>query len=651
MAFGFKRTATLCLLGAVALQAAGSLQAGSLASPSAGPLQARLQPAHGGRDQIPVDRLIIKFKPAAQAVVQRSLQPSAQIRESIPALQRLASRHQLQGRPLRRLPNGSHVVQLDQQRSPADIAAVISQFILDPDIEMVEVDLRMFPAAIPTDPLYVSQWALSEATGGVRPQAAWDFTQGQGAVVAILDTGVLPHADLVGNLLPGYDFVSNTFMANDGGGRDSDASDPGDAIAADDCGSGVPEQDEPSSWHGTHVAGIAAAQAFNGVGGSGVAFQAEILPVRVLGRCGGYTSDIVDAIYWAAGFSVSGVPANASPADVINLSLSSPVAAACSASYSDAINAARGAGTLVVVAAGNAAGNADTFPPGNCPGAFTVAATTRQGGRAFYSNYGSLVDLAAPGGAMQSSTDPNGILSTANSGTQAPVADNYIYLQGSSMAAPQVTGVAALLFAADDTLTVDAAETAMRTSARAFPASCVGCGAGLVDASAAMALVTGTVTPADAADLALTLKGTTGKFVKDAANPGQGTIQYQADIANNGPDIATAVVLANVFPDAVVLETITPGQGSCNSAGTTCTIGDLVAGATASVVVKVRTTNSASMPFQGQVTAATADPVSANNYVLKKFGGALGWLVLPLLGLLWRRRNTGLRFWRRMEKK
>lgn len=651
MAFGFKRTATLCLLGAVALQAAGSLQAGSLASPSAGPLQARLQSVHGGRDQIPVDRLIIKFKPAAQAVVQRSLQPSAQIRESIPALQRLASRHQLQGRPLRRLPNGSHVVQLDQQRSPADIAAVISQFILDPDIEMVEVDLRMFPAAIPTDPLYVSQWALSEATGGVRPQAAWDFTQGQGAVVAILDTGVLPHADLVGNLLPGYDFVSNTFMANDGGGRDSDASDPGDAIAANDCGSGVPEQDEPSSWHGTHVAGIAAAQAFNGVGGSGVASQAEILPVRVLGRCGGYTSDIVDAIYWAAGFSVSGVPANATPADVINLSLSSPVAAACSASYADAINAARGAGTLVVVAAGNAAGNADTFPPGNCPGAFTVAATTRQGGRAFYSNYGSLVDLAAPGGAMQSSTDPNGILSTANSGTQAPVADNYIYLQGSSMAAPQVTGVAALLFAADDTLTVDAVETAMRTAARAFPASCVGCGAGLVDASAAMALVTGTVTPADAADLALTLKGTTGKFVKDAANPGQGTIQYQADIANNGPDIATAVVLTNVFPDAVVLETITPGQGSCNSAGTTCTIGDLVAGATASVVVKVRTTNSASMPFQGQVTAATADPVSANNYVLKKFGGALGWLVLPLLGLLWRRRNTGLRFWRRMEKK
>ncbi|HEX4939669.1 MAG TPA: hypothetical protein VFX11_13400, partial [Candidatus Kapabacteria bacterium] len=171
MAFGFKRTATLCLLGAVALQAAGSLQAGALASPSAGPLHARLQSVHGGRDQIPVDRLIIKFKPAAQAVVQRSLQPSAQIRESIPALQRLASRHQLQGRPLRRLPNGSHVVQLDQQRSPADIAAVISQFILDPDIEMVEVDLRMFPAAIPTDPLYVSQWALSEATGGVRPQA------------------------------------------------------------------------------------------------------------------------------------------------------------------------------------------------------------------------------------------------------------------------------------------------------------------------------------------------------------------------------------------------------------------------------------------------------------------------------------------------
>lgn len=650
MAFGFKRTATLCLLGVVALQAsflhASTLQASSFQTSS-------LQKTHGGRDQIPVDRLIIRFKPAAQAAVQRSLQPSsAQLRESIPALQRLASRHQLQGRPLRRLANGSHVVQLDQQRSPADIAAVISQFILDPDVDTVEVDLRMFPAAIPTDPLYVSQWALSEATGGVRPQAAWDFTQGQGAVVAILDTGVLAHSDLVANLLPGYDFVSNAFMANDGGGRDSDASDPGDAIAADDCGSGVPEQDEPSSWHGTHVAGIAAAQAFNGIGGSGVAPQAEILPVRVLGRCGGYTSDIVDAIYWAAGFSVSGVPANPTPADVINLSLSSPVAAACSASYADAINAARGAGTLVVVAAGNAAGNADTFPPGNCPGAFTVTATTRQGGRAFYSNYGSLVDLAAPGGAMQTSTDPNGIRSTANSGTQGPVADNYIYLQGTSMAAPHVAGVAALLFAADDTLTVNAAETAMRTAARAFPVSCVGCGAGLVDASAALALVTGLVTPADAADLVLTLKGSTGKFVKDAANPGQGTIQYQADVANNGPDTATAVVLTNVFPDAVALETITPGQGSCNSAGTACALGDLATGATASVTVKVRTTNSASMPFQGQVTTATADPDSSNNYVLKKFGGALGWLLLPLLVLLGRRyRNNGLRFCIGLEKK
>lgn len=650
MAFGFKRTATLCLLGVVALQAsllhASTLQSSSFQT-------SPLQKTHGGRDQIPVDRLIIRFKPAAQAAVQRSLQPSsAQLRESIPALQRLASRHQLQGRLLRRLANGSHVVQLDQQQSPDAIAAVISQFILDPDVDTVEVDLRMFPAAIPTDPLYVSQWALSEATGGVRPQAAWDFTQGQGAVVAILDTGVLAHSDLVANLLPGYDFVSNAFMANDGGGRDSDASDPGDAIAVDDCGSGVPEQDESSSWHGTHVAGIAAAQAFNGIGGSGVAPQAEILPVRVLGRCGGYTSDIVDAIYWAAGFSVSGVPANPTPADVINLSLSSPVAAACSASYADAINAARGAGTLVVVAAGNATGNADTFPPGNCPGAFTVTATTRQGGRAFYSNYGSLVDLAAPGGAMQTSTDPNGIRSTANSGTQGPVADNYIYLQGTSMAAPHVAGVAALLFAADDTLTVNAAETAMRTAARAFPASCVGCGAGLVDASAALALVTGLVTPADAADLVLTLKGSTGKFVKDAANPGQGTIQYQADVANNGPDTATALVLTNVFPDAVALETITPGQGSCNSAGTTCSLGDLATGATASVTVKVRTTNSASMPFQGQVTAATTDPASGNNYVLKKFGGALGWLLLPLLALLGRRyRNNGLRFCIGLEKK
>jgi len=399
----------------------------------------------------------------------------------------------------------------------------------------------------------------------------------------------------------------------------------------------MPTQDEASSWHGSHVSGIIAAQAFNGIGISGVAPDASILPVRVLGRCGGYTSDIVDAIYWASGLSVSGVPNNPYPAKVINMSLSSTVQGTCSQSYADAIAAARAQGVVVVTAAGNMTDNADLYSPGNCPGAFTVAATTRAGGRAYYSNYGSVVDIAAPGGSMTNTSDPNGILSAGNTGVTAPASYTYVYYQGTSMAAPHVSGVAALLYGISPTATPDVVETAMRDSARSFPASCVGCGAGIVDATRAVNQITGVTGPTAQADLVLVLKGDNGKYVKDPANTGDGTIQYIAQVTNQGPDTAQSVVLTNVFPAAVTLESATPSTGSCNAAADQCLLGDLSLNETASVTILVRTTNTKSMDFQGQATSTTTDPVLSNNFVVKKFGGSLGWLLLPLLGLWWRR--------------
>lgn len=581
-------------------------------------------------DALPDNRLIIKFKPSSDPSVARALKDKT----SLPALQRLADKRQIHTRWLRQIANGSHVVTLAQAQDASGMQQVITDLMQDPDVEFVEADLRVFPALVADDTYFGAQWSLQDPAGGIRADEAWDMTLGSGAVVAVLDTGVRPHADLLANLLPGYDFVSDTFIANDGDGRDSDAYDPGDGVLAGECGTGMPAQDESSSWHGTHVAGIVAAQGFNSLGVAGVAPAANVLPLRVLGRCGGYTSDVADAIYWAAGLNVSGIPQNPYPADVINMSLSSNVKSSCSQTYADAIAAARDAGVLVVTAAGNRSDNADLYPPGNCTGALSVAATTRAGGRAGYSNYGATVALAAPGGSMTSASDSNGILSTGNDGEMAPAGDSYIYYQGTSMAAPHVAGVAALLVAAKPLALLSEVEDVLRATARPFPQSCTGCGAGIVNAELAVGVLSGTIATSLPANLVLVLKGTNGKFVEDPAIPGEGTISYQAEVSNIGPEVATGVVLANIFPAGVSLDAIATTQGECVGAGTECALGSLSLGAKATVSILVRTTNNQKMSFQAQVTSDLYDPDQTNNYVVKKLGGALGWLLLPLLALV-----------------
>jgi serine protease len=214
---------------------------------------------------------------------------------------------------------------------------------------------------------------------------------------------------------------------------------------------------------------------------AGIAYNAKIVPARVLGKCGGYTSDIADAITWTSGGTVSGVPANANKAQVINMSLGG--GGACDTTTQSAINSARSRGTVVVVAAGNEATNASNSSPANCSGVVVVAATNRSGGRASYSNYGTIVDVAAPGG---DSGTGNAILSTLNSGTTSPGADSYASYMGTSMATPHVAAVSALMLAKNPNLTPDDIESRLKSSARAFPASCSGCGAGIVDASAAV---------------------------------------------------------------------------------------------------------------------------------------------------------------------
>ncbi|HET7863571.1 MAG TPA: S8 family serine peptidase, partial [Burkholderiaceae bacterium] len=238
----------------------------------------------------------------------------------------------------------------------------------------------------------------------------------------------------------------------------------------------------------TQVAGLIGAATENGVGIAGTGWNVKVLPVRVLGRCGGSFTDISDAIIWASGGTVSGVPANPTPARVINMSLGGT--SSCPSTLQSAIDSARSRGTVVVVAAGNESANASTSAPANCNGVVVVAAVGRTGARASYSNFGSIVDLAAPGG-----DGSNGIFSTLNAGATTPGADSFASYQGTSMATPHVAAVAALMLSVNSALTPDDVEARLKSSARPFPASCSQCGSGLLDASAAIDAAMGTTPP------------------------------------------------------------------------------------------------------------------------------------------------------------
>ncbi len=374
------------------------------------------------------------------------------------------------------------------------IASVAQRIAADPAVEYAEPDAIMQIQV--NDPQFNQQWHYTKPGTGINLEDGWTKSTGNGVVTAVIDTGYRPHADLAGNLLlPGFDFISDTTVSNDGDGRDSDASDPGDW-----CPPSRPE----SSWHGTHVAGTVAAVTNNALGVAGVARNARVVPVRVLGKCGGYLSDIVDGMRWAAGLSVPGVAANPNPAKVLNLSLGG--SGSCGASYQNAINDIVAAGSTVVVAAGNSNADASGFRPANCNGVITVAATNKAGARSYYSNYGTVVEIAAPGGETYSVTS-DGVLSTLNAGTTTPGADSYAFYQGTSMAAPHVAGIAALLYQLKPGITPAQVLSALQSTAQPFPSASnatyqcdtAKCGAGIADAGKAAGSLTPVQTGGSAA--------------------------------------------------------------------------------------------------------------------------------------------------------
>lgn len=395
---------------------------------------------------------------------------------------------------LRAMSGSAHVVRMKQRLRRADAHALAWKLAGHASVLSVEPDSRMVPLQLPNDPMFAQQWHYYEAAGGINLPAAWDVTTGSSSIaIAVIDSGVRPHAELAGRLLPGYDFISDLSMANDGDGRDADASDPGDY----GC------NNSNSSWHGTHVAGTLGAASNNSTGVTGVNWVSKLLPVRVIGRCGGYTSDIIDGLRWAAGMDVPNVPKNTTPARVANLSLGG-ANNGCSSSFQSAIDDVTARGTVVVVAAGNNNADVVAYDPANCNNVIAVAATARNGGRASYSNYGSRIAIAAPGGGSA-----GGILSTLNAGLTTPGADAYANFQGTSMATPHVAGTVSLMLSVNPALTPAQVRQMLLSSARAFPVGTGSdcntaiCGAGIVDAGAAVAaaqaaLVTVAPTPAPA---------------------------------------------------------------------------------------------------------------------------------------------------------
>ena len=333
----------------------------------------------------------------------------------------------------------------------------------------------------PNDTLYPQQWNLHGTKGLAAPEA-WKTAQGAGVTVAVIDSGIVKHPDLDANVLPGYDFITEPSIARDGNGRDSDPTDQGNWEEAGVCGADAEASE--SNWHGTHVAGSIAAIMNNKRGIVGVAPSTKILPVRALGMCGGYDSDIADAMVWAAGGTVEGVPANSNPAKIINLSLGGE--GTCPATYSKAIAEVNKRGAILVVAAGNDGQDTSKVAPANCGGSIVVGATDQNGKRSDFSNYGKIVDVSAPG---------SNIMSTVDLGTTVSTGAGYTEYDGTSMAAPQVAGVIALMKSVDPSLNAERAKQILKQSSKPLTCDVNGCGSGIVNAASALAMVQGKKDP------------------------------------------------------------------------------------------------------------------------------------------------------------
>jgi len=495
----------------------------------------------------------------------------------------------------------------------------------------------------------------------------------------VLDTGLRgDHPDLAGKVYAGYDFVSDTTVANDGDGRDADPTDPGDWITSSENASGTLAGcgTSNSSWHGTQTAGLIGAATDNALGIASVGRQVMLLPVRVLGKCGGYDSDIIDAMRWAAGLAVSGMATNPHPARVLNLSLGS--SGRCSSAYQEVIDELIAAGVVVVAAAGNdgLAVNA----PANCTGVVAVAGVRHSGTKVGYSSLGSQVKISAPAGNCVNSTGTclYPIVTTSNTGTTTPLAASYTSggsdaSLGTSFSAPLVSGTVALMLSVQPSLTASQVTQLLQGSARAFPSSGAGsgvsacqapgstaqtaecycttstCGAGLLDAGAAVtAALAATVSTPPTAAIALSASSVT---VGNAITlDGSGSAGTSAALASYAWTVTAGTGAARLTTGAASAQATLAGT-SAGSVTVQLVVTDangLSATATASVTVKAAAVSSTTTTSGGSTgdgsTTTTGGTTSSGSTEGSSGGGALGGTdlafaaALALLGGVVRRR-------------
>jgi serine protease len=553
------------------LAAATALALSALAAPSfAGDAHLGALKAGGS-----YSRFIVKYKTDSAAAsggvaLSRSLDAAA-AKLTLPAASKGArvGLHQVR----RMLVPGASVIASDRALGRDEAAALMRQIAADPSVQFVQIDGIRRALATPNDPSFSKQWHYADSAVGIRAPTAWNTSTGTGIVVAVVDSGILSHTDLSANILPGYDMISSTTGFSDAECRDAGAS-PGCGKSDDGDGRDANPNDSSNIVHGTHVAGTIAAVTNNGAGGAGVAYNAKVVPVRALGNQGfGSDSDIADAVVWASGGTVPGVPANANPAEIINLSLGGPAPCSDTPAWQAAIDAAIANGSTVVVAAGNDNVDVAGFTPASCNGVIRVAASNKAGSRASYSNYGPTIHVTAPGGenGIFGPSSTEGIISTVSGNAYGPMA-------GTSMAAPHVAGIAALIQAAAASPRTPAQILQiMQSTARPIAANkCSGgCGSGLVDAAAAVAAAGGTPgNQAPVANFSSSANALTVSFT-DTSTDSDGSIASRSWDFGDGTS-STAANPSKTYSAAgtyTVKLTVVDNGGASNTKTATVTVG------------------------------------------------------------------------------